>query len=234
MSDQNKLSTSNIQAALKASKSKKSNPTEPKEPSDSTLTEVEGESTEEASTKAPRSRLTDEERAERIVAQEKERLEKRAVRDQEREVRRAAKQALRSAKVPHMAKVEKQAKNLPQLTESAQELVVNIQTDFDEPTITSIVAHLSHGLRAAATSRALTVPLKEGQLIRILAAEGSSAKWVGHLANVLQAQRIRCYVQPVGTEKKVYLFSSNVQVLADEEIESLEQSTDEEAVSQTA
>jgi len=222
MTDKKQLSTKNIQKALKESKSKKSNPTE----ETSTATSETTATNDTATTEAPkRTRLTDEQRAERDAAKAKEKADKKAAREAERAQKKAAKEAEKANKVPHMAKVEKQAKNLPALAKAAQSLVTDILNRFDESGITAVVAHLSHALRVKATERALKVELEEGQLVRIVSADGGNNKWVGHLAHVLVAQRIRCYVQPVGTEKKVYLFSSNVQPLSEEEIKAVSSAT---------
>lgn len=218
MSDKKKdLSTKNIQKALSASKSKKSQAPEPETEQTTEATET----TEVEATETKRKRLSDEERAQRDADRQKERDERKAKREQDRAAKKAAKEAEKANKIPHMAKVDKQAKNLPALVKGAQSLVNDVLQRFDESAITSIVAHLQHELRRKATERALKVELEEGQLVRIVSADGSNSKWVGYLAHVTSAQRIRCYVQPVGTDKKVYLFSSNVKPLTDDEIKAL-------------
>lgn len=220
MSDKKQISTSNIKKALKESRSKKSTAPETEEKTESTTTESEAPAAE-----SKRKRLTDEERAQRDADRKKERDEKKAQRDADRAAKKAAKEAEKASKIPHMAKVDKQAKNLPALAKGAQSLVTDVLNRFDEAGITSIVAHLQHELRRKATERALKVELEEGQLVRIVSADGNNSKWVGHLAHVLTAQRIRCYVQPVGTDKKVYLFSSNVKPLTEDEIKAVSSAT---------
>jgi hypothetical protein len=219
------IPTKNIQKALAESrKSKKSNPTE--ETTTATTTETTATDSGNTPTEAPkRTRLTDEQRAARDAENAKAKADKKAAREKEKAERKAAKEAEKANKVPHMAKVEKQAKNLPALAKNAQSVVTDILSRFDESGITGVIAHLSHALRVKATERALKVELEEGQLVRLVSADGGNGKWIGHLAHVLQAQRIRCYVQPVGTEKKVYLFSSNVQPLSEEEIKAVSSAT---------
>jgi hypothetical protein len=184
----------------------------------------------EVDSRPGRKRLSDEERALRDAARNKERLEKRAQRETLRASKKAAREADRSSKIPHMAKVDKQAKNLPNLSNDAQEALTNLLENFDETTITSLVAHLQFELRRKATMNASNTHLQVGDLVRITSADGPNAKWVGHLAQVLKVQRIRCYVQPVGTERSVYLFSSNVEHPNQDEIETVEISSQEENV----
>ena len=225
MTDKKQLSTKNITQALAASKSKKSQiAAEESIENDQNETNESTESTSDSG--APkRHRLSDEERVVRDAEREKARAEKRSARDEVRAAKKAAKDAEKANKVPHMAKVEKQARQLPALAKGAQSLVTDILQRFDDAAITSIIAHLGHTLRVRATERALRVELREGQLVRIVSADGGNGKWVGHLAHVTSAQRIRCYVQPVGTDKSVYLFSSNVQPLSDDEIKAVSSAT---------
>jgi len=210
------LSTDNITAALAKTKAAKKAAAEGDAPA------------AEATPKKPR--LSDEEKAIRDQQRTAQRAADKAVRDAARAEKKAAKLAEKSGKVAHMSKVDKAAKNLPPLSSAASALVATVEGQFDESETTAIIAHLTHYLRATATATALGVKLTENQLVRITSAEGPNARYVGHLAHVISAQRIRCYVKPVGTDKKVYLFSSNVTALSDEEVQAVEQSSSEDAL----
>jgi hypothetical protein len=214
------IPTANLKAALAKTKAKKSMAPG----SDGSTTTPAATTTKTPSEPSPkRVRLTDDQRAEREQNKATERAQAKAAREQLRAEKKAAKEAERANKRPHLAKVEKAAKNLPVLASRAVSFVEEIMNKFNESDVTAIIAHLGHQLRVKATSAASTVQLEENQMVRIVSADGAASRWIGHLAHVVKAQRIRCYVKPVGTDKEVYLYSSNVQPLSNDEIKAIGQ-----------
>lgn len=192
-----------------------------------TRSKAAGETTGTATAEKPkRVKMTDEERAAKEAQKKAEQAARKALRDQERAQNKAKREAERASKIAHMSKVDKAAKNLPLLSGDATDMVNSIMADFDASDITSIIAHLSHRQRAAATTNALSAKLTVGQTVRIVSAEGASARYVGQLATVQVVQRIRCYVNPVGSpsSKRVYLFNSDVVAVSDDELETLSSS----------
>lgn len=177
---------------------------------------------ENESSRGPgRQKLSDEERRERLEEKERLAAEKRAAREQLRLEKKTLREEAKASRVPHMKKVEKQAKNLPTLAVDQQELVDDVLARFDETAITAVIANLQFELRKRATEQARHINLEVDQLVRITSAEGSNAKWIGHLAHVTKSQRIRCYVTPVGSDKEVYLFTSNVSPVSEDEVATL-------------
>jgi len=67
-----------------------------------------------------------------------------------------------------------------------------------------------------ATQRALSQKVAAGDEVRIL---GGDPRYVGMTGTVSKAQRIRCYVTVGGVNKPIYLFTSDVQVLEGESLE---------------
>lgn len=156
------------------------------------------------SAKQPVSRQT------RDLEKERTRQEKKIA----REVARLAKQEERSSnRVPHMRKVEKAASLLPPLG-NAQASFDEITSTFSAAEISALAAHLQHFNRTKATERALTQPVTQGSRVRIISGD---RRFVGLTGEVTKAQRIRCYVAISGREKPVYLFTSDVELLVEEE-----------------
>lgn len=132
----------------------------------------------------------------------------------EREARRAAKTAERGeAKTPHMKKIEKAAAALPVMSVTAQAFFGDITTNLSAEQVTSLALHLQHFNRVKATERALKQELEAGQQVRIV---GGPTKHVGKIGTVDRAQRIRCFVNIPGVRKPVYLFTSDVEAIAEE------------------
>lgn len=162
--------------------------------------------------KGGRSKLTPEERERRAneakAASEQKKLDranKKLLKQKEREEKR---------KPAHMAKVQRAAERLPQLSSAAQEAVTGLFNAFPAEEITGIVAHTAHKLRVAATLTAQVVTLAEGMLVRI---KDPASKFFGKLGRVSKAQRIRCYVRPLTSAKDIYLFTSNVEPVPESE-----------------
>lgn len=206
------LTTENIQKALAATRSKAT---------------ADAPATSDAPAVSKRPRLSDEEKARREEVRNAEKAAKKVAREAKREAKKAAKAAEASTKVAHMAKVDKAALMLPAITEDAQDAVDEICANYGSTEVTAIIAHLQHRQRVNATASASLVKLTENQMVRITSADGPAARYIGQLAQVVTVQRIRCYVTPVGTDKKVYLFNSNVSPLSSDELEALPSSEGE-------
>jgi len=130
-----------------------------------------------------------------------------------REAAKAEKAAARAAatadKVPaHMKKVAKAAEKLPQLRTDVQLAFSDIVSNFSRDQIAALALHLQHHNRVAATQRAATMKLENGDTVRIV---GGDPKYIGMSGTVDRAQRIRCYVMVPGVRKPVYLFTSDVE-----------------------
>jgi membrane protein involved in colicin uptake len=184
---------------------------------------TEGTATTTEKVKKPK--MSDEDKAARDAKRKADQDARKVARDAERAATKAAKDAEKAGKVAHMAKVDKAAANLPTMGETATTHYDDITSNLSSGDVTALIAHLTHYQRAQATATALSVKLEEGQMVRILSGEGSSARYIGQLAKVITVQRIRCYVQPVGTNKSVYLFNSNVAPVTSDEVSTVQSSS---------
>lgn len=164
--------------------------------------------TSEASTKAKRTRLTDEERSARNAQKEADRAARKAKRAEERDARRAQRAATRAP--AHLAKVEKAGNKLPTLNDEAQAQFNAITAGFSRDQVNAIAQHLMHFNRVQATKRALEQKLEAGARVRVV---DGDPRYVGKTGTVSKAQRIRCYVEIEGAKKPVYLFTSDVEVV---------------------
>lgn len=190
-------STTRIDAAINAAKkrSKKDKP--------------EATGTETGTAKATRPRLSTEDKAKRDADREQDKAQRKA----ERDAVRAAKQAERAAgrKPAHMSKVDKAAAKLPPLSTEAQALFNELTVSLPAAAINALAVHLQHFNRVKATERALGQKVEAGSKVRIV---GGDPRFVGLEGTVSKAQRIRCYVDVAGAKRPVYLFTSDVEVIA--------------------
>jgi hypothetical protein len=162
-----------------------------------------------------RARLTPEQKAERDAQREQDR----AARAAERAEKKASREAEKAHKNPaHMVKVEKAAARLQPLTEKAQSVLSQLfeELDNDDTLISSFVDHVQLRLRARATERSAGANLQPGQVVRIT--KGSDKRWIGQLATVTKAQRIRCYVRPFNANRDVYLFVADVEPVSEAQL----------------
>jgi len=152
---------------------------------------------------------SDEEKAAKQAAKDAER----ATRKAEREVLRATKKAEKDAarKPAHMSKVEKAAEKLPELNAEAQNALNEITSNFTAAQVSALASHLQYFNRVKATERALTQKLTAGDTVRIVSGD---ARFIGCEGTVTKSQRIRCYCSVPGAKKDVYLFTSDVEVIA--------------------
>lgn len=150
-------------------------------------------------------------KAEAKAARASARAEAKVQRDAERAERKAAKAALKSGKTAHMSKVDKAAGRLPSLNESAQLILSDATANLSAAQVAALALHLQHFNRVKATERALSTKIEAGMKVTIV---GGEARFIGQTGTVTKAQRIRCYVAVEGHEKPVYLFTSDVAVVA--------------------
>jgi hypothetical protein len=161
--------------------------------------------------------------AEKLAAREVKKTEaaaKKEQRDAERLVRKGEKAMEREAKKAekparnekaHMSKVDKAAAKLPKLGDDATNAFNDLTVSLPADQIAALAQHLLHFNRAQATQRALSQKLNVGDQVEILAGD---SKAFGMVGIVSKAQRIRCFVDVEGFRNPVYLFSSDVKVIA--------------------
>lgn len=142
------------------------------------------------------------------------RAEAKKIRDAEREARRAAKAVDSGAKKSaHMKKVEKAAAKLPALQESAETLFNEITVNLSRVQVAALALHLQHFNRVKATEMAADRSYKQGQAVRIT---GGDPKFLGLLGTIESARPLRCFVNVPGVRKPVYLFTSDIEPVAEE------------------
>jgi hypothetical protein len=169
-----------------------------------------------ATTKAPKAekpeapkkaRVTDEEKAQRLVARDAERAERKTARDAARAEKLAARTANRSP--AHMKKVQKAAERLAPLSDAASLIFNEATTNLTAADLTNLALHVQHFNRVKATERALGQKIEAGQTVTVI---GGDSRYIGKTGIVAKAQRIRCYVDIAGFSKPAYLFTSDVSV----------------------
>ena len=207
-----KLTDTNVSAidkAIAAAQARKAmkatNPAAPKAPK---------EPKEPKAPKTPtKPRATDEEKAAKLAARLAERAEAKAIRDEARAAKIAERLANRTP--AHMKKVAKAAEKLGVLTDSASLLFNEATANLTAADLAVLALHLQHFNRVKATARAAGQKLEAGMNVEIVAGD---PRFIGRVGTVAKAQRIRCYVTVEGLAKPVYLFTSDVVVLASADI----------------
>jgi len=163
--------------------------------------------------KVVRIKLDASEKAAANLIKKTERAERQKTLKLQRDERKLAKKViLSSGKQPHMKKIEKAFSTLPIINDETQLVINDITSNFSAAQITAIALHLQHFNRVKATERALNQKLDIGQRVRIT---GGSTKYVGMAGTVDRAQRIRCFINIPGFRKPVYLFTSDVELIAE-------------------
>lgn len=162
----------------------------------------------EVAVSAPATKVSDEEKAQKLAA----RAAKQAQLKAEREARRVEKAATKAASKPaHMKKIDRAAGKLPMLNCAAQILFNEAITNFSAEQINAISQHLLHFNRVKSTERALSQKVESGTTVKIIAGD---SRYVGMTGTVSKAQRIRCYVTVPGVKRDVYCFTSDVEIVA--------------------
>lgn len=171
-----------------------------------------------------RPRLSDEERAEREAKAAKEREDKKLAREAKkeetkakREAEKAAKAAARDAKkaakadapakIPHLAKVQKEAEKLPELDDTMQ-VIVDEVSEMSAPEMSAVIAHLAHQLRVKQTIASNDITYEVGDTVKITS---GNADVLGLIGVVSQVQRIRAFVTVPGLEKPIYTFTADLE-----------------------
>lgn len=171
-------------------------------------TAVKASATESKSTKV---RKSDADKAAEKAAIEAKRAAKKAERDAAREAKRAEKAAATGTKAPaHMAKVMKAGAKLPALSDTATQFFENLKANLNSFDLSTLALHLQHYNRVEATLRAATQKVENGSIVRII---GGDPRYVGMIGEVVEARKIRCFVDVEEVNKPIYLFTSDVEVL---------------------
>lgn len=175
---------------------------------------AEGATAAVATPKAPKEakpKMSDEDKAAKLALRETERAAKKAERDTARAAKIAERNASRSP--AHMKKVQKAAEKLTALG-TAAELIFNEATaNLPGAELAALATHIQHFNRVKATERALNQNLEVGQSVNIV---GGDPRFIGKSGTLAKVQRIRCYVTVEGLNKPVYLFTSDVALVATE------------------
>jgi len=192
--DNNKLSK--IDAAIAAAKARKA-----------AREALEGNEAAPATKANKVPKITAEERAAKKEAILVERAVRQAAKAAERESKREQKQPRQ--KVAHMSKVERAASKLPALQPNVLQGYNDIITNFSADQISALALWLQHYNRVSATQKALTAKVEIGDTVTII---GGDPKWFGKTGRIVEARRIRCFVEVEGANKPVYLFTSDVKL----------------------
>ncbi len=173
-------------------------------------------------------RLTQEEKLAQTAEKERVRLEKKFERESLREQRKLEREG--KQKNPHMVKIEKQLARLPYMNETVAELFKSLTQKLSVDELETLARHVDVHVRFNRTTTAVSRTINVGDLVRIT---GGPVAHLGKIAKVTRAQRIRCYVEVPGSEKEVYLFISETEPVAQEDVEQLEsESNDNVAVNE--
>jgi ATPase subunit of ABC transporter with duplicated ATPase domains len=148
-------------------------------------------------------------KAAKLAQLEEERTARRTARAATAAAKAEARAAASSSRTPaHMKKVTKAAEKLPAMTSTTAALFGEATANLSRDQVAALALHLQHYNRAAATMRAATAKLENGDEVRIV---GGDPRFIGMRGKVDRAQRIRCYVEVPGVRKPVYLFTSDVE-----------------------
>ncbi len=136
---------------------------------------------------------------------------------------RAEKKAQKEANKPpkHQAKLDRAKAQLPELNDAESHYVERLTSEFPLHQLEKIAAHVNFFVRQEQTKNAVaSEELKVGQTVRI---KSGNQKHLGKIGVVSRSQRIRCYVEVPGVDKEIYLFTSDVELVKDENVENLAQ-----------
>lgn len=159
-----------------------------------------------------RPRLSDEEKTSREQAKARERAEKKAERDARREATKLERNV--NKQPAHMRKVMKAAEKLPPLGQAAMLFLNEAQANLPAAELQAVALHIQHINRVSATQRALGRKIEAGMRVRVI---DGDPRFVGLVGTVTKAQRIRCYVEVEGAKKPIYLFTSAVEPVTEEQ-----------------
>lgn len=134
-----------------------------------------------------------------------------AVKKAERARLKAERLAARPAK--HTAKLITAKNKLPLLSDGLTEDLNDLTGRLTTDELESLSSHLAFIARQRRTVAAVDVTVTVGQVVRII---GGEHRYLNKVGEVVKANRIRCYVEVEG--KKLYLFTSDVSSIVDEEV----------------
>jgi hypothetical protein len=123
----------------------------------------------------------------------------------DREIRKLAKPD------SHMKKVANAASKLPQMNDYAQTVFDELTVNLSAEQLTAIALHLQHHNRIKSTQRSVGSAISVGSSVKII---GGDPRFHGMSGTVIEARRIRCFVDVPGFKKPVYCFISDVEPLA--------------------
>jgi len=151
-------------------------------------------------------------RAEKAAAEAAAKAERAAAREAKREAKRAAAAAAAAGKGPaHMKKVEKARAKCPPMNEAATRLFNEATANFSAEQLDAIAQHILVHNRATATIRATQLePLPLGSTVKIT---GGDRKYIGVTGKVVASQRLRAKVKVPGTDKLVYIYNGEAEVV---------------------
>lgn len=115
----------------------------------------------------------------------------------------------------HMAKVNKLANQLPELSGDAKTLFVGMQ-NLSTADLTSLQAHINVEIRRRGVLNSVSAnvaadgPLQVGERVRVV---GGTAKFLSLEGTVTRVARIRCYVRLDGRDRDDYFFIADVERL---------------------
>jgi len=135
--------------------------------------------------------------------------EAKAIKAEERAKKKLEKEANKPPK--HQAKLDRARSKLPELAPVAQEMFDTLVQDYTPEHLEGLSAHLAFHVRQQQTHAAVQTELKVGQTVRI---KSGNQKHLGKVGVVSSSQRIRCYVTIPNVDKDVYLFTSDVEPVA--------------------
>lgn len=229
MSDNNTTETTenSIEQALAAAKAARTTESTSEAP-----TTVEAPATtrpaktdeEKAAEKAEMERIRAEKKAEREAKRAEKKAEyerQKAERAAERARKKAERDVERANYTPHMAKVEKAAENLPELSNTTDMLVTGL-TELSNSDLSAVIAYAEHILRVNSTTASQDYELTEGQLVEVTS---GAAQYLGLTGTVSELRRIRVLVDVPGRDKPIYLFRSDCTPVEGEVAESADEDT---------
>lgn len=187
-----------------------------KEKVEMTPEEKEAKEAEKAAAKAKK----DAERAAKKQEKQAARDAKKAERDEKRAAKKATKEAEKAQRKPHTSKLDKARAKLPELTNAASNFLTDIvNRELSSVELIALAQHIDFEARSRQTVKALTAKLEAGQVVRITG--GKDTRAIGKLGTLSKVQRIRCYVEVPGIKRPVYLFTSDVASVTDEEAQGI-------------
>lgn len=155
-------------------------------------------------------------RAEKQAQIAAERAERKAAREAQKVLRDAERATTKAAGSAHMKKVENARARLPQLSAEAELTYNEIIGNYSGPTVAAIADHLKLYVRLSATQRASAgAAIPVGTTVRIV---GGDSKYIDSVGVVTKSQKLRSFVKVEGVRKDVYVFTSDLSVVEEQQV----------------